>query len=109
MDQGQNPYGIVLDLINQAITFVQDPFACAGYPPRFSQKGVICKTSCCLSEKLVHVDGGQGIGLTDVIEDFGAVLLGGRDPENLHSASPALTRSCARFSAKRASSSAALA
>lgn len=67
------------------------------------------QAACCFSEQLIYLGGCERIVLADVVKDIGAVLFGGGDPEDLYApAPPALASNCARFAAKRASTSSPL-
>lgn len=89
---------------------MRDQLARARDPTCLAKMGVGCQAFSGFGKEFIHPDGGQQVFLTDVVDDVGPVLLGGRSPVDPHAPEPpALASNCARRVANRASTSSALA
>lgn len=84
MNDGENPDGVSVYLINQSVTAVRRKFARSGHFAFVPQHREIGKSGNGLAEQVINSDGGGAIALQEIVPNIGAVLARLRRSENFH-------------------------
>jgi len=74
MHQRQDPHGVSVDLVDQAIALVRDQLTGAVDPPSLAQHRMVSEPCCRITDDFIHLDGRVRVVTRNVVPSVDAVL-----------------------------------
>ena len=84
MNDGENPNGVAVNLIDQSVTSVRRKLASSGHFAFMAKHREIGKLGNGLTEQVINPDGGVAIARQEIVPYIGAVPARLRRPQKFH-------------------------